>query len=118
MALFDLLGRRWGMGVLWTVCEQGPATFGKLEELCETISPAVLSLRLKELQTAKFIRKTLDGYAPTELGERVYGELVPLGDTAKLWSAVLAKERRAGGSKALESPGTPAGRTAEEGSTA
>ena len=27
MALLDLLGRRWAMGVLWTLCEGGPATF-------------------------------------------------------------------------------------------
>lgn len=93
MALFDLLGRRWAMGVLWTLCEIGPATFRRLQENCESISPAVLNRRLKELQAARFVERTDDGYAPTELGRRVYAQLVPLGQTAKAWGEVLERER-------------------------
>ena len=89
MALFDLLGRRWAMGVLWTICEQGPLGFNRLETFCETISPAVLSQRLKDLQAARLVDRTTDGYAATELGRRIYGELVPLGETAKVWASVL-----------------------------
>ncbi|MBS0505290.1 MAG: helix-turn-helix transcriptional regulator [Proteobacteria bacterium] len=89
MALFDLLGRRWAMGVLWTICDQGPLGFARLEALCETISPAVLSQRLKDLQAARFIERTGEGYAPTPLGRRVYSELLPLGDTAKAWAKAL-----------------------------
>lgn len=89
MALFDLLGRRWAMGVLWTICDRGPLGFGRLQELCETISPAVLSQRLKDLQAARFVERTGDGYAPTPLGRRVYLELVPLGETAKVWAKAI-----------------------------
>lgn len=89
MALFDLLGRRWAMGVLWTVCENGELSFGRLRYLCETISPAVLSQRLKDLQEARLLMRTVDGYAPTDLGLRVYQELVPLGSTAKAWDELL-----------------------------
>jgi DNA-binding HxlR family transcriptional regulator len=91
MALFDLLGRRWAMGVLWTICEQGPLGFNRLEALCETISPAVLSQRLKDLLAARLVERTVDGYAATELGRRIYGELVPLGETAKVWASVLER---------------------------
>jgi DNA-binding HxlR family transcriptional regulator len=91
MALFDLLGRRWAMGVLWTICEQGPLGFSRLEELCETISPAVLSQRLKDLQAAQVVERTVDGYAPTELGRRIHRELVPLGETAKVWARALER---------------------------
>jgi len=89
MALFDLLGRRWAMGVLWTLCDSGPATFRNLQERCETISPSVLNQRLKELQTARFVEKGPEGYQATALGERVYQELVPLGATARAWSRAL-----------------------------
>lgn len=89
MALFDLLGRRWAMGVLWTLCEIGPSTFRRLQERCETISTAVLNQRLKELQAAKLVERTPDGYAPTALGRRVYKDLVPLGRTAGAWAEVL-----------------------------
>lgn len=89
MALLDLLGRRWAMGVLWTLCEGGPATFRALQERCETISPSVLNDRLQELRAAKFIEKTEQGYAATALGRQIYDHLVPLGRIAKVWSKAL-----------------------------
>jgi DNA-binding HxlR family transcriptional regulator len=93
MALFDLLGRRWAMGVLWTLCEIGPATFRALAEQCDSISPTVLNARLKELQAARFVEKSSNGYVATDLGRRVYEQLVPLGETARLWGRVLDGER-------------------------
>lgn len=90
MALFDLLGRRWAMGVLWTLCETGPSTFRKLQENCETISPAVLNQRLKELQAAQLVTRTDEGYAPTPFGCEIHALLVPLGQSAHRWPAVLA----------------------------
>lgn len=89
MALFDLLGRRWAMGVLWTVCEAEPATFRLLQARCETISTAVLNQRLKELRAAKLVERTNEGFAATELGRRVYDDLVPMGLTAKVWATSL-----------------------------
>ena len=91
MALFDLLGRRWAMGVLWTLCEAGSSTFRALQERCESISPAVLSRRLKELQAAKLVVKSTDGYVPTELGQQIYEQLLPLSASAKKWGALLAE---------------------------
>ena len=92
MALFDLLGRRWAMGVLWTLSESGPATFRALAEKCDSISPTVLNVRLKELQAARFVEKSVSGYVVTALGRRIYEQLVPLGETAKIWSRTLASE--------------------------
>ena len=94
MALFDLLGRRWAMGVLWTLCLNGPSTFRHLQQLCETISPAVLNQRLKELQEARFVEKTANGYAPTDLGRRVQEQLVPLREVAMLWARNLEAESK------------------------
>jgi DNA-binding HxlR family transcriptional regulator len=95
MALFDLLGRRWAMGVLWTLCSSGPTTFRGLQERCESISPAVLNQRLKELQQAGFVRRVPEGYGVTALGARVHAHLVPLGSVARSWASQLG--RRAGG---------------------
>ena len=94
MALFDLLGRRWAMGVLWTLCLNGPSTFRHLQQSCETISPAVLNQRLKELQAAGFVEKTPQGYAVTEFGMRIQKQLVPLREIANLWARTLENEAR------------------------
>ena len=49
MALFDLLGRRWAMGIVWNLAA-GPVTFRALQALhgrtSGTISPSVLSVYL------------------------------------------------------------------------
>ena len=89
MALFDLLGRRWAMGVLWTLSEGGAMTFRELQDRCETISPSVLNQRLGELKQAGFVTRSARGYVPTPLGERIYRHLVPLGDAARDWSDIL-----------------------------
>lgn len=92
MALFDLLGRRWSMGVLWTICEAGPVRFRELQERCESLSPTVLNARLKELNAAKFIVTTPAGYEATPMGRRVYEQLVPLGITARDWAKELEQD--------------------------
>ena len=91
MALLDLLGRRWAMGVLWTLCEGGPATFRVLQERCESISPAVLNARLKELREARLVERTAEGYAATKLGHELFGHLEPLGAWAKVWGRAVRK---------------------------
>lgn len=80
------------MGVLWTLCEIGPCTFRKLQTECESISPAALNTRLKELQAAGFVHRTDAGYAPTDLGLQLYAHLCPLGDFAKDWGKHLQAE--------------------------
>ena len=92
MALFDLLGRHWAMGILWTLGETGPRTFRKLQGECETISPAALNTRLKELQAAGFVHRVEAGYATTELGQRLYHHLCPLGALSKDWADHLASK--------------------------
>lgn len=94
MALFDLLGRRWAMGVLWTLAEIGPTTFRNLQDKCESISPAVLNARLKELQAARLIERTEAGYLATSLGMDVYRKLVPLSSVAKDWARLLDAEEQ------------------------
>ncbi len=89
MALFDLLGRRWAMGVLWTLRENEPSTFRDLQNKCETISPAVLNKRLAELRQAGFVTRDEHGYVTTGMGKALYDQLVPLGLWSKEWAKVL-----------------------------
>lgn len=86
MALFDLLGRRWAMGVLWTLCQEGPCTFRKLQELCDSVSPTVLNTRLKDLREAGLVEHAGSGYHATVLGRELYALLVPLGSWSKTWT--------------------------------
>lgn len=91
MALFDLLGRRWAMGLIWTLCENQPATFRELQDKCESISPAVLNRRLQELRAAKLVARADGGYVATAAGMTLYAHLVPLGAWAKSWGRSLSE---------------------------
>jgi len=88
MALFDLLGRSWSMGVIWHL-QSGPSTFRDLQAYCESISPTVLNHRLKELTRANLIYRTVEGYALTRKGEELYEMLKPIGKWAKVWAKSL-----------------------------
>jgi len=88
MVLFDLLGRRWAMGIIWNL-SAGPAPFRVLQAKCETISPTILSTRLKELTEAHILERTLDGYRLTEPGHELFALLKPLGDWSKEWAKTL-----------------------------
>jgi len=62
MALFDLLGRRWAMGIIWNL-NQGSSTFRNPQSNCQskagTISPSILNRRIKDLQEARLVERTL-----------------------------------------------------------
>jgi DNA-binding HxlR family transcriptional regulator len=92
MALFDLLGRRWAMGIIWNLAA-GPRTFRSLQDACErksgTISPSSLNGRIKDLQEAKLVSRTLDGYRLTDLGRELFALLEPLDPWSRNWSEAL-----------------------------
>ncbi len=92
MAIFDLLGRRWAMGVVWNL-SRGPATFRELQNHCETISPSILNNRLKELTEAKLVQRSLEGYILTELGLSLFNLLQPFGPWTKEWAEELSKPK-------------------------
>ena len=91
MALFDLLGRRWAMGILWQL-SRGPATFRALQTACESISPAILNSRLKDLREAQLVVHEGEGYQLTDLGRELYGLLYPFGDWALGWAGIMSPE--------------------------
>src|SRR5450432_2239244 len=85
MALFDLLGRSWAMGIIWNLNE-GACTFRELQNRCETVSPTTLNIRLKELTSAFIVERILEGYVLTSFGKELFGLLQPIGMLAKNWS--------------------------------
>jgi len=90
MALLDLLGRNWTLGILWNL-SHNPCTFRELQKRCENISPTLLNNRLKELQGTLFVEKRVSGYALTELGEQLFSHIKPLGGFSGLWQQQLGE---------------------------
>lgn len=90
MALLDLLGRSWSLGIIWGL-SNGPLTFRKLQEYCETLSPTTLNSRIKELTITGLIQKTDNGYQLTKSGKELYRLIEPLGIWAKKWARAFEK---------------------------
>jgi DNA-binding HxlR family transcriptional regulator len=82
MALFDLLGRRWAMRVIWEL-RDGPMTFRELQSACGGISSSVLAQRLAELREAGI---AAEGNTLTDDGRDLLTAYEPLNDWAKRWA--------------------------------
>ncbi|MEJ7677745.1 MAG: helix-turn-helix domain-containing protein [Segetibacter sp.] len=91
MALLDLLGRSWAMGIIWHL-NSGASTFREIQVYCENISPTILNKRLKELTLANLIQRGIDGYQLTKKGEELYSMISPLGKWAKAWAKSIKYE--------------------------
>lgn len=87
MALLDLLGRTWSLGILWNL-STAPATFRELQQRCEQISPTLLNTRLKELKALGLIETQKAGYQLSNQGVELFTIISPLG----LWSTQWAKQ--------------------------
>ena len=76
MALFDLLGRRSTLRILWEL-SQAALTFRALEAAAET-NPSVLSSRLRELREAGIVtHDAATGYALSASGLALVRALKP-----------------------------------------
>jgi DNA-binding HxlR family transcriptional regulator len=97
MALFDLLGRTWAMGVIWQL-QGGPYTFRALQERCESISPSILNSRIKDLSQAGIVERSVDGYCLTAKGEELIGLILPLADWSFDWAESVFNYTKPSGS--------------------
>ncbi len=91
MALFDLLGRSWALGIVWQL-SAGPMTFRLLQERCESVSPTVLNRRLRELRESNMIERGENGYQLTPTGQELFVLLEPFGDWAVKWGEALPEQ--------------------------
>jgi DNA-binding HxlR family transcriptional regulator len=93
MALFDLIGRRWNLRIIWELHQADqPLTFRELRVACGDISSSVLTRRLHELAEAKLARHTGAGYTLTSTGQTLVGSLQPILRWAEQWSHELEAE--------------------------
>ncbi len=92
MALFDLLGRRWTMRILWEVDVHQP-TFRELQTLCGDMSSSVLNTRLSELKEVQLLTQGERGYALTALGRELMAKLAPLRQWAQTWDHQLQENQ-------------------------
>ena len=90
MAVFDLLGRKWNMRILWELSQQ-PLSFRALQERCDGMSPSVLNDRVKQLSDAKLLASTASGYQLTELGLSLMQTLDPLRAWAADWESACGE---------------------------
>ncbi len=91
MALFDLLGRTWAMGVIWQLCG-GPLTFRGLQARCDNLSSSLLNTRLRELRATGLVDRSRDGYVLTPLGRELAAHLRAMGDWSLRWADALAED--------------------------
>jgi len=85
MALFDLLGRSWALGIVWQLAD-GDLTFRQLQDRCEGVSPTVLNKRLKELKECALVDHGGNGYRLTDLGSELFALLQPFGGWSQSWA--------------------------------
>ena len=103
MALFDLLGRRWTLRIVWEL-RQGALGFRELQEHCDGMSPSSLSQRLGELGAAGIVDERDGARLLSAEGRSLLKALGPLSAWATRWAV-----RAAGRAPALSSssPSTP-----------
>ncbi len=88
MAVFDLLGRKWNMRILWELNREA-LSFRAIQDKCDGMSPSVLNDRIKQLVEAKLIYSSPTGYQITPLGQSLMQTLDPLRDWAAEWELEL-----------------------------
>lgn len=93
MALLDLLGRTWALGIIWHL-HSGPATFRELQLRCEKISPTLLNTRLKELKTLQLIEIQESGYQLSSQGIDLFEIISPLGNWSSQWAKALTEDSK------------------------
>jgi DNA-binding HxlR family transcriptional regulator len=89
MVLFDILGERWTLRILWEL-KSAPASIGELQNRCGAVSPTMMNRRLKSLREAKLIQhKEGEGYSLTPLACALSEHLTPLDQWSQKWARAL-----------------------------
>jgi DNA-binding HxlR family transcriptional regulator len=83
LALFDVLGRRWTLRIIWAL--HGEAmTYRPLAAAIPAMSTAMLTQRLRDLRAAGLVEHEHGaGYRLTPLGRDLLAHLTPLGEWAE-----------------------------------
>src|SRR4051794_19615520 len=84
--LFELVGRRWTLRIVWELRERTLA-FNDLRRAVGGMSQSVLVTRLTELFGAGLVADVPGGYQLTERGASLVREITPLEAWASQWGA-------------------------------
>jgi DNA-binding HxlR family transcriptional regulator len=85
IALFDALGRRKALRLVWELRGKRSLNFRQLAEACE-VSPSVLNTRLRELRDLGLVEhEALAGYSLTKRGNELFAHLLPLYKWSRGW---------------------------------
>ncbi len=90
MVLFDLLGERWTLRILWELRNER-LTFRELQSRCADVSPTVLNRRLKSLREFGLVDHEAGGYGHTDMGRSLAAQLMRLNGWANDWAASLQR---------------------------
>ena len=83
LALFDVLGRRWALRIVWEL-HADAVTYRELAARVPEMSTSVLTARLRELRIAGLVEHARGtGYQLTPLGHELRAHLEGLGDWAQ-----------------------------------
>ena len=94
MVVFDLLGRRGAMRILWELRAE-PLNFRALAEAAQT-NPALLNTRLAELRAVDLVAHEAGGYRLTTEGAALLLAMQPINEWADRWARrTRAATRRA-----------------------
>lgn len=83
LVLFDVLGQRWALRVLWEL-RAGPLTYRAIAERVAGLSTSVLTTRLRELKAAGLVEhRAGSGYTLSARGQALSVHLSAMGDWAR-----------------------------------
>jgi DNA-binding HxlR family transcriptional regulator len=85
MVLFDVLGQRWTLRILWEL-RHDRLNFRDLRERCDDISPTILNRRLKSLRELGFVDHEASGYGYTSDGAELSKMLATFNNWAEKWA--------------------------------
>jgi len=89
MRLFDVLGERWTLRILWEL-KQETLNFRALRERCDNVSPTSLNKRLKVLRELNLVVHDEEGYSLSDTGQGLGSQLLSLHEWAETWATSLA----------------------------
>ena len=90
LVLFDVLGQRWSLRILWELRNQR-LTFRELQSCCDDISPTILNRRLKELRELQLLDHNEEGYGFTDWGLKIGKQLNQLEKLSQEWANDIKK---------------------------
>ena len=88
MVLFDVLGQRWTLRILWEL-RSDRLPFRALRSRCENVSPTILNRRLQELRELNLLDHDEDGYGYTDWGRQLGAQLSGLSEWSVQWAKHL-----------------------------